>query len=231
MIKQQLVVSVEWGMNWFLAIVIFITSWFILLFILLPIGLVREDNPVPGQPLSAPKKVGWGWKLAVNTVLSLVVTAGLLVLFSVTAEASESPLNKPAAPGGGGVSTNSAIVYPQPAPGRPSTVHVLPCQDRVPHIARPDVHYQPNVDAHGKPVVSADLGRPAPAMADLENPIIPLYAPLTGQPIAPIPGQPTPEAPEGYNPQTYAHFGNIEIVGGQALLNGQPMTPPDACPN
>lgn len=211
-------------MSWFLAVVIFITSWVVLLFILLPIGIVREDNPIPGQPLSAPKKIFLKQKMLINTVLSLLVTAGFMWLYTVDAHASESPLNKPA----GNPSTNSAIVYPTPTPSGKPSVNVVPCRDRVPATPSADLVYQGGVDTHGKRIVPADLGGHAAATHDLENPQIPLYAPLTGQPQIPGNGN---EAAAPYAPETYANFGNIEVVNGQALLNGQPLTPPDACPN
>lgn len=57
---------------------IFITIWFVVIYPLLNIGALRDENPVPGQPLSAPKAPNLRWKLVANTIIAAILTAGIV---------------------------------------------------------------------------------------------------------------------------------------------------------
>ena len=215
-------------MNWVLAAAIYITCWFVLLFILLPIGIQAETNPVPGQSLGAPRRVFWKWKLLANSGISLAATALIMLLMAHASwAASSSPLAKGPMP-----KANANA----PASG---PVIITPCRDRVPHSPAPDVAYQEGVDAHGNKITGADLGMPAAAMRDLQNPEISLYAPLSGLPQVPAGGTQSGtgvsagvagQRAANRGAETYAQFGTIDIVGNQAMLNGVPLVQPDACP-
>ncbi len=61
-----------------LTFAIFVSIWFMTIFILLPIGLQRDDAPVPGQPLSAPKNLNIKRKIIANTVISAMLTAAIV---------------------------------------------------------------------------------------------------------------------------------------------------------
>ncbi len=54
---------------------IFVTIWFVTLYPWLSIGFERDHAPVPGQPLSAPKRANLKWKLVANTLLAACLTA------------------------------------------------------------------------------------------------------------------------------------------------------------
>lgn len=61
-----------------LTIAIFITIWFVTIYPLLNIGAVRDDAPVPGQPLSAPKAPNLRWKMVANTAIAVLLTAAIV---------------------------------------------------------------------------------------------------------------------------------------------------------
>lgn len=103
----------------------------------------------------------------------------------------------------------------------PQRVSVKPCPDRVAVTTAPDVAYQGGIDASGNPVAPADLGRPAAANEQLENPTVSLDIPLDR-----ITGNKAAQKAGGF-----ATFGQVQVVGNQATLNGESLSPPDACPD
>ncbi len=103
----------------------------------------------------------------------------------------------------------------------PTRVDVRPCRDRVAATTAPDVAYQGGIDASGNRLAPADLGQPAAASAQLENPTVSLDIPLgqvTGNKAAQKAG-------------SFASFGQVQVRGNQATLNREPLSPPDACPD
>jgi predicted secreted protein len=61
-------------LSWLEAGLVFVVSWWLLLFMVLPWGVRREDNPVRGQDPGAPANPRLALKFAVTTVLALLVT-------------------------------------------------------------------------------------------------------------------------------------------------------------
>lgn len=63
-------------MDIFGGIVIFIVCWWLVLFMLLPIGAEPEETPVPGNAESAPAKPRLLIKMLAATVLAGLLTLG-----------------------------------------------------------------------------------------------------------------------------------------------------------
>jgi predicted secreted protein len=62
-------------MDWFQTIIVFAVVWWLILFMVLPFGAAPPDEVEPGMATSAPAKPRIGLKLAITTVLAVVVTA------------------------------------------------------------------------------------------------------------------------------------------------------------
>jgi len=70
-------------MTWTLGLATYFIVWWTTLFAVLPIGLRTQDEAgevVPGTPESAPAKLRIIRIFAINTVVSLVVFGGILLL-------------------------------------------------------------------------------------------------------------------------------------------------------
>jgi predicted secreted protein len=65
-------------MPWYSALATFFVIWFLALFLTLPFGVRRVENPVPGQELGAPEQPYMWRKIGASALISLIVTAGLL---------------------------------------------------------------------------------------------------------------------------------------------------------
>jgi predicted secreted protein len=62
-------------MDWFQTMIVFAVVWWLILFMVLPFGAAPPDEVEPGMATSAPAKPRIGLKLAITTVLAMVVTA------------------------------------------------------------------------------------------------------------------------------------------------------------
>jgi predicted secreted protein len=65
-------------MGWLSATMIFAIVWWLILFMVLPFGAAPPDEVEPGMAPSAPARPRLGLKLAVTTVLAVLVTALIL---------------------------------------------------------------------------------------------------------------------------------------------------------
>ena len=61
-------------------IVIFVTLWWLVLFMTLPFGIEQEAAPEDGHDHGAPKKSGIKQKMLVTTVITVVLVAGYVWL-------------------------------------------------------------------------------------------------------------------------------------------------------
>lgn len=68
-------------MNWFGTAVVFAIVWWLILFMVLPFGAAPPDEVQPGMATSAPAKPRMAVKLAITTVLAVLVTA--LIVWSI----------------------------------------------------------------------------------------------------------------------------------------------------
>jgi predicted secreted protein len=68
-------------MPWVSYIAIFFVAWFIVLFVTLPFGVKRVENPEPGQEVGAPEQPYMWHKAGAATVLALIVTTLLWASF------------------------------------------------------------------------------------------------------------------------------------------------------
>lgn len=66
--------------TWLNIAFIYIVTWCILIFTILPIGVKREENPEAGHSAGAPQKPDLKRKFIINTVLSALVTWGIVLL-------------------------------------------------------------------------------------------------------------------------------------------------------
>ncbi len=64
-------------MNWSMAIFTFINAWWIMLFFVLPFSIQHDEGSYGGVKIT-----GWRKKLAINTLLSMLVTAGLALIIN-----------------------------------------------------------------------------------------------------------------------------------------------------
>lgn len=62
-------------MTWFSFLAIFFVVWFIVLFVTLPFGVRRVENPEPGHEVGAPEQPYMWWKALAATILASLVTA------------------------------------------------------------------------------------------------------------------------------------------------------------
>ena len=62
-------------MDWLQTMIVFAVVWWLILFMVLPFGAAPSDEVEPGMATSAPAKPRIGLKLAITTVLAMVVTA------------------------------------------------------------------------------------------------------------------------------------------------------------
>ena len=56
------------------SIIVYAVSWWLILFMALPIGVEQQENPEPGMERAAPKKTYLGRKCAAVTVLAAFAT-------------------------------------------------------------------------------------------------------------------------------------------------------------
>ncbi|MDY0883023.1 hypothetical protein ACFPL7_08690 [Dongia soli] len=91
------------------------------------------------------------------------------------------------------------------------------CQYLVNHQPAPDVAYQPGIDAHGRPVVPADLN--SAGQIQLPDTIyIPIEVNL---------GRRFNIPPNSNLWKSTAEIGLVTVTGDQVSFNGQPLTPQD----
>ena len=65
-------------MPWFSILAIFFVVWFLSLFVTLPFGLKRVENPEAGQDHGAPEQHYMWQKAAIAFVIALILTFGLV---------------------------------------------------------------------------------------------------------------------------------------------------------
>lgn len=67
-------------MNWFTGVVVYLLSWWICIFLVLPWGLKHEDIPEEGHAGGAPINPQLKKKFLINTVLAAIVTGIIFAL-------------------------------------------------------------------------------------------------------------------------------------------------------
>lgn len=67
-------------MNLFTAFMVFCIVWWLLWFMALPVGVERDDTPHPLHDAGAPKVIKLKGKFIFVTLLSVLVTAGILYI-------------------------------------------------------------------------------------------------------------------------------------------------------
>lgn len=67
-------------MGWITGIFVYFVSWFLMLFVVLPWGVRRPDNPEPGHADGAPDQPRLALKFAVTSLLALVVWLAIFLI-------------------------------------------------------------------------------------------------------------------------------------------------------
>ena len=67
-------------MNWFSGILVYIIVWWLVLFMVLPWGARRPEDPEPGHAESAPAEPRMALKFTVTTVLAAVVWVAIYLI-------------------------------------------------------------------------------------------------------------------------------------------------------
>jgi predicted secreted protein len=67
-------------MHWFSVLVVFIITWWTVIFMILPFGVRVPDNPEAGHAPSAPLAPRIGKKMLITTIVSIVITSIIYVL-------------------------------------------------------------------------------------------------------------------------------------------------------
>ncbi len=68
-------------MPWVSYLAIYFVVWFIVLFVTLPFGVKREDNPEPGHDAGAPQFAYMWYKAGAATILAAIVSTLLWASF------------------------------------------------------------------------------------------------------------------------------------------------------
>ncbi|HBN48352.1 MAG TPA: DUF1467 domain-containing protein, partial [Thalassospira sp.] len=63
-------------MNWFSAILVYIVIWWLVLFMVLPFGVKREENVQPGHDSGAPQKPHMWKKVLATSLISAILWLG-----------------------------------------------------------------------------------------------------------------------------------------------------------
>ena len=69
-------------MNWFSAILVYIVIWWLVLFMVLPFGVKREENVQPGHDSCAPQKPHMWKKVLATSLISAILW--LVAYFVIT---------------------------------------------------------------------------------------------------------------------------------------------------
>lgn len=69
-------------MDWFATTIVFAMVWWLILFMVLPFGASPPDEVEPGMATSAPAKPRIGIKLAITTVLAVLLTGVIMWLLN-----------------------------------------------------------------------------------------------------------------------------------------------------
>ena len=69
-------------MNWFSAILVYIVIWWLVLFMVLPFGVKREENVQPGHDSGAPQKPHMWKKVLATSLISAILW--LVAYFVIT---------------------------------------------------------------------------------------------------------------------------------------------------
>ena len=67
-------------MTWFSGVLVFALVWALCLFVVLPWGIRREENPEPGHADGAPKNPMMWRRAAATTLLAAVIWVGIYFL-------------------------------------------------------------------------------------------------------------------------------------------------------
>ncbi len=68
-------------MTWLTAIFTYFLIWWTALFIVLPIGVKRDENPEKGHDSGAPFKAKLKQKMIITTIISLFIWGVIVLLF------------------------------------------------------------------------------------------------------------------------------------------------------
>ncbi len=68
-------------MGWITNLAVYFVVWWITLFAVLPFGIQRDDDVNVGNDPGAPRKSNIGVKLAINTLVALVVWGIIYVIY------------------------------------------------------------------------------------------------------------------------------------------------------
>ncbi len=68
-------------MGWITNLAVYFVVWWITLFMVLPFGIRRDENVSTGNDPGAPTKSNIGLKLAINTLVALVVWFGIYLVY------------------------------------------------------------------------------------------------------------------------------------------------------
>lgn len=68
-------------MGWITNLAVYFVVWWITLFMVLPFGIQRDDDIYLGNDRGAPRKSNIGLKLAINTLVALVVWGIIYVIY------------------------------------------------------------------------------------------------------------------------------------------------------
>jgi predicted secreted protein len=60
-------------MQWLGSIFIYMVLWWVVLFVVLPMGVQRQENPEPGHDPGAPKSLNLKRKLLITTLITFVL--------------------------------------------------------------------------------------------------------------------------------------------------------------
>lgn len=67
-------------MNWLTAIVVYILTWWVTLFMVLPLWVRPSDPDDPGHAAGAPARAMMGRKLALTSIIAAIIWLGIYIV-------------------------------------------------------------------------------------------------------------------------------------------------------
>ncbi len=68
-------------MGWITNLAVYFVVWWITLFAVLPFGIQRDEDVTVGNDAGAPRKTNIGLKLAINSLVALVVWGIIYIIY------------------------------------------------------------------------------------------------------------------------------------------------------
>lgn len=192
-----------------LGIIVFtyLNVWWLVLFVVLPVGVKRAENPAPGHSHGAPENARLKEKFIATTLVAAVITA-IIYFFVGNASAQDMP---------------AAAEAPKAVKADALTTGIAPggCVRKPSHEPAEDVEYTPGVDTNGNVLTPADTSPPPLSSENIRTPKISLDIPLSSR---------VDVAPYDSNldlSRTDMHIGTLEVEKNDVKLNGTSLKSED----